>query len=261
MCPLGAYWGDLMRQAFAMLAVLVAACDQKAEVVTENTQVADISMPAQEEADTSSVAEDPWSVAEGFDKMTDARMLQATSNVVGAANDLQVVVTCLPGKPAITYDLTGFNKDGEGVAIERKFFMSTAMNEVMYRVDTREPVRVTNLDLQYSNQTKIADRGTAWNGSDAARASELTLRIQFTNANETYTLDQTSNSFRHVVEPCLTAQQAVAKKAQEDSEAQQADHAAAEERREAEMRNGPAWSEPYKPNDNPPEFGVNNAAQ
>ena len=179
-------------------AFLLAGCSQQAQQSndTPNTAVEnDVIEDVQESNDdTERMSADDWSVSDGVDRITDDRTIQATQRFAGSVNDIDVVVTCRPGKPQVVYEITGFKKDGEGAPLPQRPVGYTVANEVTYRIDDQSALQFVNGNPQYSNQTRIRDIGSDWAGTNAAQASTLTLRVQFLNANETYVVDQSTGS-------------------------------------------------------------------
>lgn len=197
---------------------------------------------AQEASDDTEIASaDAWSITDGLDRITDQKTIQATQKFAGSVNDIEVLVTCLPGKPEVSYEISGFKKDGEGAPMPRRSVRSTVYNEVTYRIDDQPALEFVNGNPQYSNQTRIRDIGSDWAGTNAAQASTLTLRVQFLNANETYVVDQSTASFREAVKPCIIAREEYVRKEQERESIVAANAAAAEQKRKEMEANQPGF--------------------
>lgn len=257
----GQDYGGKMFSTRALIgaAFLLAGCSQQAQQSndTPNTAVEnDIIEDAQESNDdTGRVSADAWSVTDGVDRITDDRTIQATQRFAGSVNDIDVVVTCRPGKPQVVYELTGFKKDGEGATMPQRSAGYSIYNEVTYRIDDQPARQFMNGNPQYSNQTRIMDRGNDWSGTNSAQGSVLALRVQFLNANETYVVDQTTPAFRSAVQPCLQAKEEYVQKQQEQEQFEASERAASEQQRKQTEANLPKFDLSAYANENAePEY-------
>lgn len=185
----------------------------------ENTvEVGDLPTSDTEQPVQDTQLTDAWSVSDEIDPMNDDRVIKAQTTAQGNVNDIQVTVICKPGGPAMGYTINGFDKEEEGARVADVVFNKPG---VQLRADSDKPVFETTWDQRYTNQVTILS-----NAVKAARADTLTLRIQFSNAVETYSLDQTTANFRNAVAPCLVAT---------DRENQKKEQAKLEAERQAEQ--------------------------
>ncbi len=200
-----------MRIAVLMPLLVLAACQQsnEAAMVQNNADLLADSMEAQADqldaaADEQSEAADVWSLSDETDAITDARLLTGMQEAKGQSNDVQVSVTCTPNSANLIYKVAGFDKDADSSRLHTEFTPFGIVNSVIYRPDSRPAKQANTINPQYNNQTTI----TGDDAFQAASARTLTLRIQFDNSNETFSVDQDSDNFRRMIKPCFIARRA-----------------------------------------------------
>ena len=147
-----------------------------------------------------------WTVTKETDAMTSLGFTKATTTLSGASTDFETTVTCAD-KGALQYVFNALDKSGEPTPMQLTFGMGSRYFPVWVRVDEEKAYQHFHFNPPYNNQARLTGR-TAY---DAARAQRLTLRFVMAGGIETVEIDQSTQAFRDVVQPCLDALAALPK--------------------------------------------------
>jgi len=159
-----------------------------------------------------------WTVHEATDPMTDGKVTRALAMFPAEQFDVQVAVSCA-SDGTITYVASTFTKDGTPAEMRARVVPFGRQEQVgvwkpyQIRVGERPALELASRDAPYSNQLSFKTypvQPLAGDGSitdlaeNAARASNIVLRLLLKTGEATVTWSQDVPAFQRMIGPCLT---------------------------------------------------------